>query len=104
MADTQQLQKAYLEIETGTKIDCMFNPAKFSFSQGNRWESDQIPGKPTPSMRYTGGTEKIAKTFRTKAAAQAWEREMLQAGGRAATRPQVFGGPRRRDLEESGSH
>ncbi len=33
----------------------MFNPATFSFSQSNRWESDQIPGKATPSMRYAGG-------------------------------------------------
>jgi hypothetical protein len=33
------------------------------------------------------GSKKVSKTFRTKAAAQAWEREMLQAGGRAATRP-----------------
>ncbi len=56
MADTQQLQKAYLEVETGSRIECMFNPARFSFSQGNRWESDEIPGKATPSMRYTGGT------------------------------------------------
>jgi hypothetical protein len=33
------------------------------------------------------GSKKISKTFRTKAAAQAWERDMLQARGRAATRP-----------------
>jgi hypothetical protein len=33
------------------------------------------------------GSKKVSKTFRTKAAAQAWEREMLQAGGRAATPP-----------------
>ena len=50
-----QLQKAYLEVETGARIECMFNPATFSFSQANRWESDQIPGKATPSMRYAGG-------------------------------------------------
>lgn len=51
----QQLQKAYLEVETGTRLECMFNPSKFSFSQSNRWEADQIPGKATPTMRYTGG-------------------------------------------------
>lgn len=51
----QQLQKAYLEVESGGRIDCMFNPAKFSFSQANRWDSDQIPGKATPTMRYVGG-------------------------------------------------
>ena len=55
MAAQTQLQKAYLEVETGARIECMFNPAKFSFSQSNRWESDQIPGKATPQMRYAGG-------------------------------------------------
>jgi hypothetical protein len=55
MAGVQQLQKAYLEVETGGRIACMFNPAKFSFSQANRWDSDQIPGKATPTMRYVGG-------------------------------------------------
>jgi len=54
-AGAQQLQKAYLEVETGGRIDCMFNPANFSFSQANRWDSDQIPGKATPTMRYAGG-------------------------------------------------
>jgi LysM repeat protein len=51
----QQLQKAYLEVESGTRIECMFNPSKFSFSQSNRWETDKIPGRPTPTMRFTGG-------------------------------------------------
>jgi LysM repeat protein len=55
MPGVPQLQKAYLEVETGTRIECMFNPAKFSFSQTNRWQSDEIPGKATPTMRYLGG-------------------------------------------------
>src|SRR5688500_2118353 len=55
MSSLPQLQKAYLEVETGARIECMFNPATFSFSQANRWESDQIPGKATPAMRYAGG-------------------------------------------------
>lgn len=50
-----QLQKAYLEVETGARVDCMFNPTTFSFATQNRWESDQIPGKNTPSLRYAGG-------------------------------------------------
>jgi hypothetical protein len=33
------------------------------------------------------GAGKISKTFRTKAAAEAWEREMLQAKERRAPRP-----------------
>jgi LysM repeat protein len=55
MSGVPQLQKAYLEVETGARLECMFNPAKFSFSQANRWESDGIPGKATPQMRYLGG-------------------------------------------------
>lgn len=50
-----QLQKAYLEVETGARVDCMFNPTTFAFATQNRWESDQIPGKNTPSLRYAGG-------------------------------------------------
>jgi LysM repeat protein len=50
-----QLQKAYLEVETGARIECMFNPATFAFSQANRWESDAVPGKSTPTMRFVGG-------------------------------------------------
>lgn len=50
-----QLQKAYLETETGDRISCMFNPARFSFSAGNRWESDEVPGKASPVMRFAGG-------------------------------------------------
>jgi LysM repeat protein len=50
-----QLQKAYLEVESGGRIDCMFNPSTFAFSTSNRWETDQIPGKPTPTLRFAGG-------------------------------------------------
>ena len=50
-----QLQKAYLEVESGGRIECMFNPARFSFSTSNRWESDQVPGKSAPVMRFAGG-------------------------------------------------
>ncbi|BAN02624.1 CIS tube protein [Ilumatobacter coccineus] len=52
---SSQLQKAYLEVETGARVDCMFNPTTFAFATQNRWESDQIPGKNTPSLRYAGG-------------------------------------------------
>lgn len=51
----EQLQKAYLETETGGRIDCMFNPTTFAFATQNNWESDRIPGKDIPSLRYAGG-------------------------------------------------
>jgi len=50
-----QLQKAFLKTETNETIECMFNPEKFGFSMSNRWESNRIPGKSTPSLRYAGG-------------------------------------------------
>jgi nucleoid-associated protein YgaU len=52
---SNQLQKAYLEVENGKRIDCMFNPAKFEFSTSNKWDSDRLPGKNTPILRYSGG-------------------------------------------------
>ena len=54
MSPPSQLQKAFLETESGTRINCMFNPAKFSFSTSNRWESDTIPGKSSPTKRFAG--------------------------------------------------
>lgn len=50
-----QLQKAYLEVENGDQINCMFNPTSFSFAVQNRWESDNVPGRDTPQLRYGGG-------------------------------------------------
>lgn len=55
MATTVQLQKAFLMTETKLKIECMFNPAKFSFSMSNRWQAEPVPGSNTPAMRYAGG-------------------------------------------------
>jgi hypothetical protein len=52
---SNQLQKAYLEVESGGRIDAMFNPTTFTFATQNRWESDQVPGKATPALRFAGG-------------------------------------------------
>jgi LysM repeat protein len=52
---SNQLQKAHLETETGTRIECMFNPTKFQFTQSNRWESDKVPGRSSPRLRFSGG-------------------------------------------------
>ncbi len=67
MAPTQ-LQKAFFTTETGTRIDCMFNPAKFSFTAGNKWESKSIPGRDIPTQRYAGGNSgsfSLSLTFDT---------------------------------------
>ncbi len=55
MSAPVQLQKAFLQTEGGERINCMFNPSKFSFSMGNRWEPDRMPGKATPVLRFAGG-------------------------------------------------
>lgn len=50
-----QLQKAYLEVETGGRIECMFNPDRFNFKVTNRWAPDKVKGKPRPELAYSGG-------------------------------------------------
>jgi phage tail protein X len=48
-------QKAYLETESGDRIDCLFNPAEFSISQSNGWEGSNAPGRNAPQLEFTGG-------------------------------------------------
>lgn len=55
MAPNAQLQKAFFQTEKRQKIECMFNPTKFSFSMSNRWQAEPVPGSNAPSMRYAGG-------------------------------------------------
>ena len=65
-----QLQKAYLEVETGTRIECMFNPATFAFSQANRWESDPCPARARrrcASSAAQGGSFSLSLVFDTTA-------------------------------------
>lgn len=47
--------KAFLEIETGGRIDCLFNPAELSMSKSNQWEADHVPGRSAPDLFFTGG-------------------------------------------------
>lgn len=50
-----QLQHAYLEVETGARIDCMFNPTTLSFATQNNWSGPAEPGRDTPTLRFAGG-------------------------------------------------
>lgn len=52
---SNQLQKAHLETETGERIECMFNPAKFQFKMSNRWDADKTPGRAAPKLKFAGG-------------------------------------------------
>jgi hypothetical protein len=49
------LQKAFLEIETGGRIDCLFNPAQLSLTKANNWVADLVPGRAAPNLYFTGG-------------------------------------------------
>ncbi|WP_052666303.1 LysM peptidoglycan-binding domain-containing protein [Nitriliruptor alkaliphilus] len=48
-------QKAYLQTETGTRLDCLFNPAKLEVVLESSWEGRQIPGQQAPTQRFGGG-------------------------------------------------
>jgi LysM repeat protein len=47
-------QKAFLELETGGKVPCLFNPSQLTLNRVNSWAADTMPGKGVPSIRYAG--------------------------------------------------
>ena len=49
-----ELEKAFLEIEGGEKVPCLFNPSSISVGRRNNWAADPMPGKGVPQLRYTG--------------------------------------------------
>jgi nucleoid-associated protein YgaU len=61
--------KAYLEIENGDKIDCMFNPAELTISKSNTWKPPgEAKGKNAPELRFQAGqsaTLTLSLTFDT---------------------------------------
>src|SRR5205085_891313 len=62
--------KAYLETESGDRIDCLFNPSEFSISQTNGWEGKNAPGRNAPQLAFTGGqsgTMSLSLVFDTTA-------------------------------------
>lgn len=50
-----QFQRAYLEVESGGRIDCMFNPATLSFAIANSWIANPVPGRQSPNLQFAGG-------------------------------------------------
>lgn len=61
-------EKAFLEIEGGARLPCMFNPAQLQISRSNDWSGDAIPGRGVPRLRYTGarsGTMNLELFFDT---------------------------------------
>jgi hypothetical protein len=49
-----ELEKAFLQIEGGTKVPCLFNPETITVGRSNRWAADPMPGKGVPKLRYSG--------------------------------------------------
>lgn len=49
-----ELEKAFLEIEGGAQVPCLFNPETISVSRRNRWAADPMPGMGVPTLRYAG--------------------------------------------------
>ncbi|MCL3861857.1 LysM peptidoglycan-binding domain-containing protein [Actinotalea sp. K2] len=47
-------EKAFLEIESGERLPCLFNPAQLAISRSNTWAGDAMPGRGVPQLRYTG--------------------------------------------------
>ncbi|GAB2618765.1 CIS tube protein [Pseudactinotalea suaedae] len=46
--------KAFLEVEGGDKLPCLFNPAQLQLTRVNRWEGQSRPGRGVPRLRYAG--------------------------------------------------
>lgn len=46
--------KAYLEIERGHKVPCLFNPAQLEISRSNSWSAPTMPGRGVVRLRYAG--------------------------------------------------
>ena len=51
-----ELEKAFLEVEGGAKIPCLFNPETIAVGRTNYWSADAMPGRGVPQLRY-GGAE-----------------------------------------------
>ncbi len=61
-------EKAFLEIEGGERLPCMFNPAQLQISRSNEWSGDAVPGRGVPRLRYSGarsGTMSLELFFDT---------------------------------------
>lgn len=59
---------AYLNTESGDRIECMFNPAELTISKSNSWNAGQAKGKNAPELRFQGGqsaTMTLSLTFDT---------------------------------------
>lgn len=47
--------KAYLETESGSKINCLFNPTQLEVTKTNSWTGGNSKGRNAPDMVFDGG-------------------------------------------------
>ena len=65
-----ELASAYLKVETGEEIHCLYNPESVSVSRSNTWTSREMPGKGVSTLEFTGsggGKMSLALVFDTTA-------------------------------------
>jgi len=55
------VEKAFLEIEGGERVSCLFNPAQLQLSRSNSWAGDPVPGRDVPRLRYTGAESGVLR-------------------------------------------
>lgn len=46
--------KAFLEVETGERIPCLFNPAELALTRSNAWNAGARPGRAVPTLSFGG--------------------------------------------------
>jgi hypothetical protein len=51
-----ELEKAYLLVEGGAKIECLYNPQTVSLGGGNSWISHSRPGGSVSRLQYGGAS------------------------------------------------
>jgi hypothetical protein len=65
-----ELEKAFLQVETGDKIPCLFNPSTIAVSRTNSWAANPMPGGDVSKLRFVGansGSLTLELTFDTTA-------------------------------------
>jgi nucleoid-associated protein YgaU len=48
-------EKAWLKVEGGRRIDCLFNPAELTIAKSNNWEAADSKGRNAPELKFLGG-------------------------------------------------
>jgi len=55
------VEKAFLEIEGGQRVPCLFNPAQLQLTRSNSWAGAPVPGRGVPRLRYTGASSGVLR-------------------------------------------